>query len=120
MNGFDPTPCLHDAPLLLFLFIYKGFHGTAQTERSVIPTSNKEKKTGEKSKQNIQHFFVKVFLFIFLFLLSFLVSHLLCLFVGYVETKKDQHKSVMQVCLSIFVCALYLEITEGLTKIDCI
>lgn len=57
---------------------------------------------------------------VFLFLLSFLISHLFCLFLGYVETKKDQHKRVMQVCLSIFVCALYLEITEGLTKIDCI
>lgn len=69
MNGFDPTPCLHDAPLLLFLYIYKGFHGTAQTERAVIPTSNKEKQTGEKSKQNIQHFFVKA-LFFFSFIFS--------------------------------------------------
>lgn len=66
MNGFDPTPCLHDAPLLLFLFIYKGFQGTAQTERSVIPTSNKEKQTGDKSKQNIQHFFVKALFFFYL------------------------------------------------------
>lgn len=117
MNGFDPTPCLHDAPLLLFLYIYKGFHGTAQTERSVIPTSNKEKQTGEKSKQNIQHFFVKALFFFLFYLFSFLT---LCLFVGYVETKKDELKRVMQVCSSIFVCALYLEITQGLTKIDCI